>query len=384
MSRRMVAFPLEKRGEAVHAIRDRHLVFQVRQEVSSLTATQCFEYAGLESGHGASAGGCRCSDLRHSSITWDFAEDVGELETAMVEAPAFRTRGCAPRRAATSDVEGAGTSASAGGAKRPAPAGIRLQQVDGAAPGGIRHRAYGCEGYPGMDHRVASQERLRLEENQAHDAQPAKPAEYRKGLESPPEAKKRALEPGAQFELWFADGVRFELLPVTVYTYRKRGRPLLISTPGKNKKVAVCGAMRWPDGPFVFSDGSGYPNTSLFVRMLQRLKIRARRTGRRIVLVLDNGSAHTSRLSRAEIDKVKGLIQVFWLPTYTSEQLNDIEGLWKHLKEDYFSRMLVDNSQDFREAVVGILKRMSRARGLRRVLKPCHVAPMRKNLVVPA
>ncbi|HZN61169.1 MAG TPA: transposase [Planctomycetota bacterium] len=203
-------------------------------------------------------------------------------------------------------------------------------------------------------------------------------------MESPQTAEKGALEPRASFELWYGDGVRFELLPVTAYTYRERGRPLLIATPGKNARVAVCGAMRWPDGPFVFADGPGYPNTDLFIGMLHALRRRARRTGKRIVLVLDNGSAHTSRRSLAEIDRAKDWIRVFWLPTYTSEQLNDIEGLWKHLKEDYFSRMLVQDRTEFRGAVVGLLNRMSRGRKLREVLKPCHVLPMGKNLVVPA
>jgi hypothetical protein len=235
-----------------------------------------------------------------------------------------------------------------------------------------------------MDQRVASKEWLRLEKNEAHDAQFAGSIGNRKGLESPAEAKKGALEPGARFELWFADGVRFELLPVPVYTYRQRGRPLLIPTPGSNTKVAVCGAMRWPDGPFVFSDGTGYPNTALFVRMLRSLHARAQRTRRKIVVILDNATAHTSRLSREEIEKSKDLIRVFWLPTYTSEQLNDIEGLWKHLKEDYFSRMLVPQAAAFREEVVSLLNGMRRGHGLRRMLKPCPVKSVHKNLLVPA
>ena len=101
-------------------------------------------------------------------------------------------------------------------------------------------------------------------------------------------------------------------------------------------------------------------------------------------MVLDNGSAHTSRRSRAEIEKSKDVIDVFWLPTYTSEQLNDVEGLWKHLKEDYFSRMLVAKSVGFKKAVVELLKRMRRGKGLRRVLKPCVVNPVHKHLLVPA
>src|SRR5690348_1248905 len=38
-------------------------------------------------------------------------------------------------------------------------------------------------------------------------------------------------------------------------------------------------------------------------------------------------------------------------PPYSSEQLNEIEGLWRHLEGDYFSRMLVADPADFVSAV---------------------------------
>jgi len=142
--------------------------------------------------------------------------------------------------------------------------------------------------------------------------------------------------------------------------------------------------MRWPDGPFVFANGSGYPNTDLFIGMLSQLEKRAHRIKKRIVLVLDNGSAHTSHRSTAAIQAAQPWITIFWLPTYTSEQLNDIEGLWKHLKEDYFSRMLTQNRADFPEAVVQLLERMRRGHKLRQVLKPRQAGRVGKNLVVPA
>lgn len=75
---------------------------------------------------------------------------------------------------------------------------------------------------------------------------------------------------------------------------------------------------------------------------------------------------------RPELARVKDLIQVFWLPTYTSEQLNDIEALWKHLKEDYFCRMLATSREEFASAVASLLGRMSRGRVLRELLKPRH------------
>lgn len=142
--------------------------------------------------------------------------------------------------------------------------------------------------------------------------------------------------------------------------------------------------MRWPDGPFLFTHGLKCVNTALFVGMLQMVEQRARRTGRRIVLVIDNGSAHTSKRSLAEIKRVKRFVRVFWLPTYTSEQLNDIEGVWGHLKEDYFSRMLVRDRKEFVAAAVALLSQLRRGRMLRAMLKPRHRTPMIQQLTVPA
>lgn len=115
--------------------------------------------------------------------------------------------------------------------------------------------------------------------------------------------------------------------------------------------------------------------------MLAQLVERAQRTGRRIVLVLDNGSAHTSRRSREALARAKSLIRPFWLPPYTSEQLNDIEAVWKHLKEDYFSRMLTRRPDDFVDEAVKLLLRMRTGKGLRRMLKPHRHGSVRKKLV---
>ena len=142
--------------------------------------------------------------------------------------------------------------------------------------------------------------------------------------------------------------------------------------------------MRWPDGPFLFSYGLKSVNTSLFGALLLKLEARARRTGKRIVLVIDNGSAHKSKLSSAEIERVRDVLRVFWLPTYTSEQLNDIEGLWKHLKEDYFCRMLVTKHEQFVMAVVAFLATLARHGVLRKIMKPRHRSVIGKNFVEAA
>ena len=141
-------------------------------------------------------------------------------------------------------------------------------------------------------------------------------------------------------------------------------------TPGKNARIAVCGAFRWPDGPFVFDHGPKSPNTSCFLGLLTKLGRRAKATGRRIVLVLDNGSAHTSARSRKALAHLAPLIRAFWLPPYSSELLNDIEGIWGHFKEDYFSQMLVTRRADFYDEAVAFFATLAAPGALRRALKP--------------
>ena len=180
-----------------------------------------------------------------------------------------------------------------------------------------------------------------------------------------------ALRPGANFELWYGDGVRFDLLPVTTHAYRLRGQPLRIETPGKNHRVGVCGAFRYPDGPFLFTCRLWKnPITEHTVGLLHLLTARARRTGKKIILVLDNGSTYTSKRSVEEMDRLREWIHVFWLPTYTSEQLNLIENVWTHLKRTYFSRMLTRGPNEFPMAVIQLLNRLAIPGALRRVLRP--------------
>jgi transposase len=118
--------------------------------------------------------------------------------------------------------------------------------------------------------------------------------------------------------------------------------------------------------------------------ILPQLADRVRRTGKKIILVLDNGSAHTSKRSKAALGELNGKIEVFWLPPYTSEQLNDIESLWKHLKEDFFSRMLTHKAEEFSARVVELLTRFRPVGAIAQMNKLGHAVSVRKNLALPA
>lgn len=143
----------------------------------------------------------------------------------------------------------------------------------------------------------------------------------------------------------------------------------------------MSGALRWPDGPFHFASGGRTVTTGLFMRLLETLERRARQTHKRMILVLDNGPEHTSWLALFELARLSDVLGVFWLPPYTSETLQYLEGIWKHLEEDYFSRMLVRNPKEFPKAVVRVLSGLRRAKAIRRMLKPRHRSRMSKDLL---
>jgi transposase len=163
------------------------------------------------------------------------------------------------------------------------------------------------------------------------------------------------------FELWYGDGVRFDLLPVSRDMWHSKGKRPFIPTPGTNVRVAVCGAYRYPDGPFLSTYGPRNVNTDMFLALLTLLVNRAKRTGRVIVIVLDNaGYFRKAKRAQVRLESISQWVIVFWLPKYTSEKLNRIENVWGHLKDDYFSRMLVRRRERLITKVVKLMKRLRR------------------------
>jgi transposase len=113
--------------------------------------------------------------------------------------------------------------------------------------------------------------------------------------------------------------------------------------------------MRWPDGRFRFTAQPKHSSADLFVDLLPQLNRHARRVGKRIVLAINRGSLFTAQRSVAAIEEARAWLQIEWLPLYSSEQLNEIEEVWRRLKQDYFSRMLVEHEEDFIPAALCIL-----------------------------
>lgn len=128
------------------------------------------------------------------------------------------------------------------------------------------------------------------------------------------------------------------MLPHLVRCWMLRGQQRQVKTPGQNKKWAASGA--WCYGKGLFWPYTQATKTVWGIRYLvQKLLKRAKRTGRRIVLVLDQGSPNHAHSLHRDLALAKDYIEPFWLPNYCWN-LNLIERLWKHIKGSRIANVL--------------------------------------------
>lgn len=112
---------------------------------------------------------------------------------------------------------------------------------------------------------------------------------------------------------------------------------------------------------FRFAAQPNKASADLFLQLLPQLRRHARRVGKQIILVTDNGSIFTATRALQAIEEATSWLYIEWSPQYSSEQLNDIEQLWQHLEQDFFSRMLVRRCEDFIPAALRMLHSLRKA-----------------------
>ncbi len=132
-----------------------------------------------------------------------------------------------------------------------------------------------------------------------------------------------------------------------------------VPSPGQNSKVAAFGAINYATGQhraLVPRVTKGGKNSAQFLLFVGGLQLRARRTGKRIILVLDNGPIHTSKKTTAFLTHpdVRKHIQVLWLPKY-APNLNDQERVWKVAKQQGAANVLLSNRETLIDHVRKVL-----------------------------
>lgn len=127
---------------------------------------------------------------------------------------------------------------------------------------------------------------------------------------------------------------------------------------GTNRRVTVFGSVE------VFGRGRvevvcAGQDSACFLLYLAALDARHVATGREVYLVLDNGPAHTSKVSAAALAARAGWLHVIWLPRYSPE-FNEKEREWRSLKRDTRSHLARD-LRGFVDEIIAGLRRLGGA-----------------------
>jgi DDE superfamily endonuclease len=151
-------------------------------------------------------------------------------------------------------------------------------------------------------------------------------------------ALRRAQAAAGDITLLFADESEALTHPYLAHAWAPRGADLRIEAPGQSKKVAMMGALDAATGELIVHTSRTKRSTD-FVALLDEIDRRygpqPGRAERPLVLVLDNGPIHTSKLTRKALAE-RPWFTVEWLPRYAPE-LNDIERSWRDLKRHHLA-----------------------------------------------
>jgi transposase len=164
-----------------------------------------------------------------------------------------------------------------------------------------------------------------------------------------PEIKKRALKQGA--DIYFGDAAHIRSDHHSGRTLGIKGKTPVVETTGSRFGLSLISAIT-SKGQMRFMVVEGGVKSDVFMKFLKRLMVGAKR---KIFLIVDNGSAHKSKKTKAFLESQKKKIELFYLPPYSPE-LNPDELVWNHLKTHTTGRSTISDKQDFKKKVARSMK----------------------------
>jgi hypothetical protein len=169
-------------------------------------------------------------------------------------------------------------------------------------------------------------------------------------------------------DLYFLDESGFAPTLPTGYTWARRGaRALVWDEPPQGRRLNVLGALA-PYGAaarLVWTSSPGKVDSAVVLEFVWRQVAglpappdelpAGYRRARPCVVVLDNASAHVSKLLKAARPALEAAgVTLSYLPPYSPE-LNRIEELWRHVKHEELPARSYRTLDDLRAAVAGAL-----------------------------
>ncbi len=154
------------------------------------------------------------------------------------------------------------------------------------------------------------------------------------------------------------DETHLETNPSPGRVWHRGGRQPALPAAGTNRRLTVFGSVETHGRGRVEVLGAraGHPlGPAGFLRYLAALDARHEATKRRVILVLDNGSCHTSKISKQALADRAAWLEVVPLARYSPE-LNPKEREWRTLKRDHRSHLAPTLRTFVDELVTGLTR----------------------------
>ncbi len=168
-----------------------------------------------------------------------------------------------------------------------------------------------------------------------------------------PEIKSRAKSEKA--DIYFGDAAHIRSDHHAGRTWGIKGKTPVVQSSGARFSFSLISAIS-SRGLMRFMVREGGVNSTVFIEFLKRLITGAKR---KIFLIVDGGSAHKSKFTKAFIESVKSQLEIFILPPY-SPDLNPDELVWNHLKTHTVGRSTVVDKIDFKKKVTRSMKSLQK------------------------
>lgn len=139
--------------------------------------------------------------------------------------------------------------------------------------------------------------------------------------------------------LLFGDESEALTPPYLARAWAKRGADLRVPAPGQAKKVAMMGSLDHTKRQLIINTSRTKRSADFIAHLEQLDRLYGPKPGcvtKPVLLVLDNGPIHGSKMTLAALDARSHWLTVEWLPKYSPE-LNDIEVVWHDLKAHHLA-----------------------------------------------
>jgi len=168
-----------------------------------------------------------------------------------------------------------------------------------------------------------------------------------------PKIKSRAKSEKA--DIYFGDAAHIRSDHHSGKTWGIKGETPVVTTTGSRFSFSLISAIS-SRGMMRFMVREGGVNSAVFIEFLKRLMAGAKK---KIFLIVDNGSSHISKMTKAFVASVKDRLELFYLPPY-SPDLNPDELVWNHLKNHTVGRSTVIDKADFKKKVTRSMKSLQK------------------------